>query len=102
MRDYEADLWNTGLFKVANGEDITKAEKPGMFDLKVYISCFLLSPSHFPSITLSISHKQRTRATTDSCMITRARQRTRHGKQRSMRVLLQMRPRANMLRLLRV
>ncbi|TVY60694.1 Acyl-CoA-binding protein-like [Lachnellula suecica] len=23
-----------GLFKVANGEDITKAEKPGMFDLK--------------------------------------------------------------------
>ncbi|KAH9891453.1 putative fatty acid binding protein [Xylariomycetidae sp. FL2044] len=23
-----------GLFKVANGEDITKAEKPGMFDMK--------------------------------------------------------------------
>jgi len=27
----------TGLFKVASGEDITKAEQPGTFDLKV---CF--------------------------------------------------------------
>jgi acyl-CoA-binding protein len=25
----------TGLFKVATGEDISKSEKPGMFDLKV-------------------------------------------------------------------
>lgn len=30
---------HTGLFKVASGEDITKAEQPGTFDLKV---CFLL------------------------------------------------------------
>lgn len=50
MRDYEADLWNTGLFKVANGEDITKAEKPGMFDLKV--------DTPFPHIPGSCTHPE--------------------------------------------
>lgn len=31
-----------GLYKVATGEDISKAEKPGMFDLKV---CTRSTPS---------------------------------------------------------
>lgn len=30
-----------GLYKVATGEDISKAEKPGMFDLKVRFSSVL-------------------------------------------------------------
>jgi hypothetical protein len=30
-----SDVVYIGLFKVATGEDITKAEQPGTFDLKV-------------------------------------------------------------------
>lgn len=41
-------LHSTALFKVANGEDIGAAEKPGMFDLKVRIVRPVSLPS--PSI----------------------------------------------------
>jgi hypothetical protein len=61
------------LFKIANGEDISKAPAPGMFDLKVR-----------PVQPYSLSPTRHHRPLTNSPLQRRARPNTRRGKRRSM------------------
>ena len=73
-----------GLYKVATGEDITKAEKPGMFDLKVRSP----QPQTFWEVILAMIMML-------ILLGNRARQRIKHGNPRSTRVLRPMRRRRN-------
>jgi hypothetical protein len=54
MEENKILIGDVGLYKVATGEDFSKAEKPGMFDLKVsFLPLVCLFCFSLPSFRLS-------------------------------------------------